>query len=309
MPLPEADRPGSEGLRPPAAPPPPRPRGAGLRRPGGLGRGLTSRAERAAGPALIPHRAPAARSPRRSAARTCEMGRSRPTPPPLLLVGLALLGAARADGDLSLHPPYFNLAEGARIAASATCGEEAPARGSPRPTEDLYCKLVGGPVAGGDPNQTIQVSAGRAGSPRAGCERVRTCNAWLTWRRAPRARESPGTNGSPRVPPRLSGSTFQRTEGTPTRPFRLCQKTACAHRPLPPWKAGHSVREKGAGWCPDFGGPIPGMRARWDLAAAGAACAEGGLVPPSPGLAGTCCRRPDGTGTGREWPDPGGSPC
>lgn len=106
------------------------------------------------------------------------MGRSRPTPPPLLLVGLALLGAARAraraGGDLSLHPPYFNLAEGARIAASATCGEEAPARGSPRPTEDLYCKLVGGPVAGGDPNQTIQVSAGRgrvaAGGVRPGSD-------------------------------------------------------------------------------------------------------------------------------------------
>ncbi|XP_058990727.1 laminin subunit alpha-5 isoform X1 [Mustela lutreola] len=81
-------------------------------------------------------------------------------PGPLLLVGLALLGAARArepaDGGFSLHPPYFNLAEGARITASATCGEEAPARGAPRPTEDLYCKLVGGPVAGGDPNQTIQ---------------------------------------------------------------------------------------------------------------------------------------------------------
>ncbi|XP_017358968.1 laminin subunit alpha-5 isoform X2 [Cebus imitator] len=81
-------------------------------------------------------------------------------PARLLLVGLALLGAARAreaaGGGFSLHPPYFNLAEGARIAASATCGEEAPARGSPRPTEDLYCKLVGGPVAGGDPNQTIQ---------------------------------------------------------------------------------------------------------------------------------------------------------
>ncbi|XP_073931172.1 laminin subunit alpha-5 isoform X2 [Castor canadensis] len=83
-----------------------------------------------------------------------------PPPPLLLLAGLLLLGAARArapaDGGFSLHPPYFNLAEGARIAASATCGEEAPARGAPRPTEDLYCKLVGGPVAGGDPNQTIQ---------------------------------------------------------------------------------------------------------------------------------------------------------
>ncbi|XP_032950485.1 laminin subunit alpha-5 [Rhinolophus ferrumequinum] len=84
------------------------------------------------------------------------MGRSGPTP--LLLAGLALLGAARAaaGNGFSLHPPYFNLAEGARIAASATCGEETPARGAPRPTEDLYCKLVGGPVAGGDPNQTIQ---------------------------------------------------------------------------------------------------------------------------------------------------------
>ncbi|XP_013362945.1 PREDICTED: laminin subunit alpha-5 isoform X2 [Chinchilla lanigera] len=86
-------------------------------------------------------------------------GRAR-GPARLLLAGLALLGAARArapeDGGFSLHPPYFNLAEGARIAASATCGEEAPARGPPRPTEDLYCKLVGGPVAGGDPNQTIQ---------------------------------------------------------------------------------------------------------------------------------------------------------
>lgn len=81
----------------------------------------------------------------------------------LLLAGLALLGEARSPGGdgFSLHPPYFNLAEGARITASATCGEEAPTRSASRPTEDLYCKLVGGPVAGGDPNQTIQVSAGR----------------------------------------------------------------------------------------------------------------------------------------------------
>ncbi|KAM9590306.1 LOW QUALITY PROTEIN: laminin subunit alpha-5 [Trichechus inunguis] len=83
---------------------------------------------------------------------------SPPGPAPLLLAGLALLGAARATatGGFSLHPPYFNLAESSRIAASATCGEETPERGAPRPTEDLYCKLVGGPVAGGDPNQTIQ---------------------------------------------------------------------------------------------------------------------------------------------------------
>ncbi|XP_055473284.1 laminin subunit alpha-5-like, partial [Psammomys obesus] len=95
-----------------------------------------------------------------SAPRAC--GSQSPAPPPplllLLLAGLALLGEARTPGGdgFSLHPPYFNLAEGARITASATCGEEAPTRSASRPTEDLYCKLVGGPVAGGDPNQTIQ---------------------------------------------------------------------------------------------------------------------------------------------------------
>ncbi|CAM4653046.1 unnamed protein product [Caretta caretta] len=86
----------------------------------------------------------------------------------LLLLAAAALpaGAARPrvplPGDVnghSLHPPYFNLAESTRISASATCGEERGAAGgrrSPRAVEDLYCKLVGGPVAGGDPNQTIQ---------------------------------------------------------------------------------------------------------------------------------------------------------
>lgn len=97
--------------------------------------------------------APGARGPRSLA----------PLPLLLLLAGLALVGEARTPGGdgFSLHPPYFNLAEGARITASATCGEEAPTRSASRPTEDLYCKLVGGPVAGGDPNQTIQVSAAR----------------------------------------------------------------------------------------------------------------------------------------------------
>lgn len=95
-----------------------------------------------------------------------------------LLAGLALLlllGAVRgASGGFSLHPPYFNLAEGARVHASATCGEEITARGAPRPTEDLYCKLVGGPVAGGDPNQTIQVSNRRVPrGPRDPCPTLR----------------------------------------------------------------------------------------------------------------------------------------
>ncbi|XP_047462931.1 laminin subunit alpha-5 isoform X2 [Mugil cephalus] len=51
----------------------------------------------------------------------------------------------------SLHPPYFNLAEGTKITATATCGEEDTGR----TVHDLYCKLVGGPVSG-DPSQTIQ---------------------------------------------------------------------------------------------------------------------------------------------------------
>ncbi|XP_062271233.1 laminin subunit alpha-5-like [Scomber scombrus] len=51
----------------------------------------------------------------------------------------------------SLHPPYFNLAEGTKIRATATCGEEDTGRS----VQDLYCKLVGGPVSG-DPSQTIQ---------------------------------------------------------------------------------------------------------------------------------------------------------
>ncbi|KAM4604969.1 laminin subunit alpha-3-like isoform 2-T2 [Polymixia lowei] len=44
----------------------------------------------------------------------------------------------------SLSPPYFNLAEGSRISATATCGQDETGR----PRSDLYCKLVGGPTAG-----------------------------------------------------------------------------------------------------------------------------------------------------------------
>uniref|UniRef100_A0A493TP70 Laminin subunit alpha 3 n=1 Tax=Anas platyrhynchos platyrhynchos TaxID=8840 RepID=A0A493TP70_ANAPP len=56
---------------------------------------------------------------------------------------------------LSLHPPYFNLAETAGIWATATCGEKEEEEeeeeeaggggGGGRP--ELYCKLVGGPAA------------------------------------------------------------------------------------------------------------------------------------------------------------------
>ncbi|XP_006835184.1 PREDICTED: laminin subunit alpha-3 [Chrysochloris asiatica] len=70
---------------------------------------------------------------------------------PLLLLLLQVLCDAAPDPEapagLSLHPPYFNLAEAAKIWATATCGEREPGGGRPRP--ELYCKLVGGPTAPG----------------------------------------------------------------------------------------------------------------------------------------------------------------
>ncbi|KAM4557143.1 laminin subunit alpha-3-like [Fundulus diaphanus] len=51
----------------------------------------------------------------------------------------------------SLNPPYFNLAEGSSISATATCGQDEA--GAPR--VDLFCKLVGGPTLG-LPTQNIQ---------------------------------------------------------------------------------------------------------------------------------------------------------
>lgn len=88
--------------------------------------------------------------------------RAAGTHSPLLimaLVGLCFstgqaqeLPGANGVNGYSLHPPYFNLAEGTKITATATCGEDE----SGRTVQDLYCKLVGGPVSG-DPSQTIQV--------------------------------------------------------------------------------------------------------------------------------------------------------
>ncbi|XP_044630418.2 laminin subunit alpha-3 isoform X1 [Equus asinus] len=74
----------------------------------------------------------------------------------LLLLLPAVCAAARespAAARLSLHPPYFNLAEAAKIWATATCGEREPGGARPRP--ELYCKLVGGPTAPGS-GHTIQ---------------------------------------------------------------------------------------------------------------------------------------------------------
>lgn len=86
-----------------------------------------------------------------------------PRPAPQLLLLLPAVCAAAAG--LSLHPPYFNLAEAARIWATATCGEPEP--GGTRPRPELYCKLVGGPTAPGG-GHTIQVKSG--GRVRGGGE-------------------------------------------------------------------------------------------------------------------------------------------
>ncbi|XP_062260014.1 laminin subunit alpha-3-like [Platichthys flesus] len=51
----------------------------------------------------------------------------------------------------SLSPPYFNIAKGSRISATATCGQDEAGR----PRYDLYCKLVGGPN-NDFPTQNIQ---------------------------------------------------------------------------------------------------------------------------------------------------------
>lgn len=81
-----------------------------------------------------------------------------PTLGGVLTLLLTLCADADAQGTVNgftgfnLNPPYFNLAEGARISATATCGQDE--RGAPR--LDLYCKLVGG-ASTGVPTENIQV--------------------------------------------------------------------------------------------------------------------------------------------------------
>ncbi|XP_060537980.1 laminin subunit alpha-3 [Pantherophis guttatus] len=69
--------------------------------------------------------------------------------PPAGSLSASSLGAG--ERALSLHPPYFNLAETTRIWATATCGQDE----SGRPRLELFCKLVGGPAAS-PAGQTIQ---------------------------------------------------------------------------------------------------------------------------------------------------------
>lgn len=104
-----------------------------------------------------------------------------PRPVRLLLLQLRLLllllppapVVSPAATPRSLSPPYFNLAEVARIWATATCGEREPSGTRPRP--ELYCKLVGGPTDSGS-GHTIQVrppgAAGGLGAWRASSLRL-----------------------------------------------------------------------------------------------------------------------------------------
>ncbi|XP_055994419.1 laminin subunit alpha-3 [Sorex fumeus] len=66
--------------------------------------------------------------------------------PPLLLLLLPHV-VCPAAAPRSLLPPYFNLAQAARIWATATCGERESGGARPRP--ELFCKLVGGPTVPG----------------------------------------------------------------------------------------------------------------------------------------------------------------
>lgn len=101
-----------------------------------------------------------------------------PRPLRLLLLLLRVLPAwcatawdTGATPRRSLDPPYFNLAEAARIWATATCGERGRGDGGGRPTPELYCKLVGGPTAQGS-GHAIQVSfpsESRPGQGGSGC--------------------------------------------------------------------------------------------------------------------------------------------
>uniref|UniRef100_A0A3P9LMT4 Laminin, alpha 5 n=1 Tax=Oryzias latipes TaxID=8090 RepID=A0A3P9LMT4_ORYLA len=75
--------------------------------------------------------------------------RGRTGGPPQLSISRRL--PANGLNGYSLHPPYFNLAEGTKITATATCGLDDAGRS----IQDLYCKLVGGPMSG-EPSQTIQ---------------------------------------------------------------------------------------------------------------------------------------------------------
>lgn len=68
---------------------------------------------------------------------------------PAIFAGLLLI--IRVSRSEILTPPYFNLAEGKEIVASATCGVDTPG-------PELYCKLVG---ANADQDEDINLIQGQ----------------------------------------------------------------------------------------------------------------------------------------------------
>lgn len=70
----------------------------------------------------------------------------------ILITGLLLI-LHLSKGEI-LTPPYFNLAEGKEIVASATCGVETTG-------PELYCKLVG---ANADQDEDINLIQGQVGT-------------------------------------------------------------------------------------------------------------------------------------------------
>lgn len=69
-----------------------------------------------------------------------------------ILVGLLLV--VQLSRCEILTPPYFNLAEGKEIVASATCGVDTTG-------PELYCKLVG---ANADQDEDINLIQGQVGA-------------------------------------------------------------------------------------------------------------------------------------------------
>ena len=67
-----------------------------------------------------------------------------------LIIGLLYFLLHTVNTEI-LTPPYFNLAEGKEIIASATCGVNTPG-------PELYCKLVG---ANADQNEDINLIQGQ----------------------------------------------------------------------------------------------------------------------------------------------------
>ncbi|XP_066250557.1 laminin subunit alpha isoform X1 [Euwallacea similis] len=72
-------------------------------------------------------------------------------PKPLWLVGLVVSSLLQLTKSETLTPPYFNLAEGKNISATATCGVDTEG-------PELYCKLIG---SNSDNEPTVNVIQGQ----------------------------------------------------------------------------------------------------------------------------------------------------